>query len=853
MALTVVPVMAADTKSDTWQIVDHDCDLRILERVETLATEKVAAHSRLKMRAGHGTYAYAARRIAPTPIIAETNLRVPFRSSTQGQQLLIRVVFPRTVNDKRATPLSTLVGGTTYDRANTWRELTLKNFPVALEQHVRVLRSRHPGVLIDAREAYIDLVLVNVFAGVGTADAWLGEPIVSGALAVTDRGAYGAIQPVSYLSTEESERKTVRIELSANIMLIDGRPFFPRVVDDRGEDWSYLKALGFNTIRLRVPPTATMINRAEALGLWLVAPPPVNWSGGDLSKFYRRVLVWDAGQSLGRNELESTSQLVRRIRNSDLRVMRPFICNAEERVADFGRQSSLQLHSRNAIGSTFDLDDYSAWLGDRVALAGRSTMSWATIQTEPLSATLRQLASLGVDERTATLDSEQIQRMTWLAIAAGMRGLVFESRERLDSDSINSRNRAVTLQRLNEVLRLIQPWLASGQFFRASTGNGAESQYDVSVIRTERAWLALAIRKGDGGLGMQAPLELTVPGVPISSEAFAILDTRLQRLKQSRVTGGCRFTFRDPQPINLVVVTRDPRMIGNLEQELSTRSETRAELNRELTSIKLNLADQAAANLPEQSVPTQARRVIAVARSEFSACQRAFEQGQFAQVIHSAGRSLSLLSNAQRLMLNESPLAMHNSAFDDHSVGLKLAGRLRQRLIAGSGIDTLDSGRCEDLATMQQSGWQVFRDQQVSAVTNIGISRDRPRHGQSCLRLSAAGATLDETILVESPPLWVTSPAVTLRAGDLVRISGWVRVERPLGASRDGVMVFDSVGGIELAERITLSKEWSRFSMLRTVDSSMPINVTIALTGLGTIDVDEVQITRFPIESPSER
>ncbi|MEM7314835.1 MAG: hypothetical protein AAF497_16945, partial [Planctomycetota bacterium] len=396
-----LPVLADPLKPDTWGVVDNDCQLKLTESIAYPATSERPARTYFKARTSHGTYAYAARLIAPTPIIAETSVRVPFRSSVGGQQVLVRVVFPRTVNEERANPLTTLVAGSTYRQPGAWRELTLRDLPKTLERHVRVLRSRHPGTLIDPREAYIDLVLVNVYAGTGSVDAWLGMPEISGAVTMTgDRQP--TISPVSYTTTSPADQRPIRIELSANNLLIDGRAFFPRVVDDRGEDWAYLKSLGFNTIRVAIPPTADMIQRAEELGLWMVAPPPSHWRRGDMASLYRRVIAWDAGQSLSRNDLPATVELVRRIRNSDLKVMRPFICSADERVAEFGRQSNIQLHTRKPIGSTLGLDSYAEWLRDRVTLAGPSTMSWATIQTEPLSATLQQLASLGIDERTAT-------------------------------------------------------------------------------------------------------------------------------------------------------------------------------------------------------------------------------------------------------------------------------------------------------------------------------------------------------------------------------------------------------------------------------------------------------------------
>jgi hypothetical protein len=140
-------------------------------------------------------------------------------------------------------------------------------------------------------------------------------------------------------------------------------------------------------------------------------------------------------------------------------------------------------------------------------------------------------------------------------------------------------------------------------------------------------------------------------------------------------------------------------------------------------------------------------------------------------------------------------------------------------------------------------GWNVQQVTLDEVKLTAGRVREQPKEGRQCLKLeitpkqpSAAPAALERTFLA------VTSSAVTLQPGLLVRISGWVHVPRPIEASTDGVLFFDSIGGEPLAVRLTGATPWRRFSLYRRVPASGLVSVTLALTGLGSAYFDDVRI-----------
>ena len=118
-----------------------------------------------------------------------------------------------------------------------------------------------------------------------------------------------------------------------------------------------------------------------------------------------------------------------------------------------------------------------------------------------------------------------------------------------------------------------------------------------------------------------------------------------------------------------------------------------------------------------------------------------------------------------------------------------------------------------------------------------------PREGKQCLRLRIkAKDPLHAPAALERTFLAVHTPAVQLPPGTLVRITGWVCLPAPI-ASTDGALVYDSAGGEPLALRQVASlPKWRQFTLYRKVPATGSINVTLALTGIGTAYFDDVHI-----------
>jgi hypothetical protein len=163
------------------------------------------------------------------------------------------------------------------------------------------------------------------------------------------------------------------------------------------------------------------------------------------------------------------------------------------------------------------------------------------------------------------------------------------------------------------------------------------------------------------------------------------------------------------------------------------------------------------------------------------------------------------------------------------------------------GRNLLDTGGFEGPT---DAGWTVRQTTLDNVDMHARFSKDKPREGRQCLELYiAAKPNPAEPNKPVKPPealdrtfLSVTSPAVHAAPGTLVKITGWVRVPKPISASADGALFYDSVGGEPLAVRVGEATDWRQFTLYRKMPATGEITVTLALTGLGAAQFDDIKI-----------
>ena len=144
---------------------------------------------------------------------------------------------------------------------------------------------------------------------------------------------------------------------------------------------------------------------------------------------------------------------------------------------------------------------------------------------------------------------------------------------------------------------------------------------------------------------------------------------------------------------------------------------------------------------------------------------------------------------------------------------------------------------------MLDTGWNHFRHSSGGIRTAADLVAGAAHSGNCGLRLRVrAEDPGNPPVVVETPPVWITSPALPVEAGQLVCIRGWVQIPAAVTGSVDGLLIIDSLSGEALAQRIGQTDGWQQFALYRAAPESGRMSVTFALSGLGEVWLDDVTV-----------
>ena len=121
-------------------------------------------------------------------------------------------------------------------------------------------------------------------------------------------------------------------------------------------------------------------------------------------------------------------------------------------------------------------------------------------------------------------------------------------------------------------LRLLEPWIAAGQLTEElAAGDGG---VQVSVLQTDRSRLLLLTQHAPAqqfvlGPPPRSSLQVLVPGVGVSDQAYLVSLAGVKPLKVSHTSGGARIALDDAPHAAAIVVTQDPLAMHHLQRTLA--------------------------------------------------------------------------------------------------------------------------------------------------------------------------------------------------------------------------------------------------------------------------------------------
>ncbi|MDR1494396.1 MAG: hypothetical protein LBT05_17005 [Planctomycetaceae bacterium] len=606
------------------------------------------------------------------------------------------------------------------------------------------------------------------------------------------------------------------------------------------------------------------------------------------------ILAWDIGQNLTLASYNQIQQKIELVRNADYNRRIPMICSAENGTRDYSRLVDILLMGRNAILSSLELDEYDAWMKMKNGWARAGTPTWCAIQTQPTASMANQWKLFGTQEiPAATVSGEHLRVQIRTALANECHGLFFTSQSRLDADDAETKYRAAALELINMELLLIDGWLSAGK--SATVVRSSNPEINGVLLNTDHARLLLAnIVRPFGQYAMgntnSNHVRFIMPGNFETHQANHIMPGGTRPITPLRKTGGVSIQldevntstavfFAMAEPVLRALIPRSRHV------ELSKRS---ARLAINLAKMRLEQDGKTIRQfenirtttglpyLPTDRFPiismTEHDSMLRETKRNIETAESYYRQQDFSSAYLQAERSIAGLQYYERLKWEEATrnVPSHNMIPPAVSFGTLPAyiETIQKMTRMQKGESRLSGGDCEDVALWGQAGWQCLEMETEGITALVSVGNPQAAHsgqGGLLMRLSqtassashdvagtnsvtlASGSTGGETLPLETAPVWATSPPIRVLGGELLCVTGYIKIPQTLQGNADGLMIMDSMGGEPLAIRFNATDgQWRQFACYRKTPDVVPPNasmvVTFALNAVGEVHLDDLEV-----------
>jgi hypothetical protein len=864
-----------DSPTPSWQRTQADCKVPHQNWRQTRANEVQLRnrYEKIEFDCGPGTRLMVAHAVPPVFVISDLKPSVRIKASRAGVQLWAQVVLPHVPSPDGTGPLKTLLLGPAYSQTAKWQTLQFdgetNDLQTQLKEQLWLLR-RKLGPHVSARDAYVDQIVLNLHCGAGKTIVQIDDLKIDGtvdARKIADKvrihGALDVVVPgssaVELASLNRAiEKRPSQVVRDGTVLLVKKKPFFPRIIQHHGEPFDFLSAHGFNTIELRQTATEDQLEEARRLGMWIVCPPPTSIGLTSISFKYDRVLAWSLGRNLTGRNLETIQQKVREIRQSDQREGRPVVANASSHWKAISQVADILSVGIEPLGTSFIASRYSDWIIERSQSIANSKPVWVDVQTQLTQTQVDQVAAISSQVPPTPIEPQQLKFLTFEAIAGGARGLRFKSRSRLDAPDPATQLRATTLEWLNGHVDVIEPWAVGGAVLGELPLS--DDKLEVTALQTNRSRLLLVQRPTHheqfwAGDVRPAPVSFEDSSTTFTDRAWQVTETGLQPLSHQRNPAGNRIRIESCPYATAIVLTQDPLVVNQVSQSFQRPAQQslfdlHVDISRQWLAI-MQLIDRQMTlmgrSLPEAS--SSLNETINSFRTVDSLVAKNSQQAALAslrladQHLAFARRAFMATPLGSFQSKTSSPFVSHCSLIPLH---WELAMRLEESRWKPNG---LAGGDFENLQHMLAAGWENHRLENDQFATKVELAERAMVDGRYGCRLAVdlkPGVTQTNGP-IESPPLWIATPPVSVKGGQLVRIHGWVNIPQTIAANQDGLTIMDSIAGEELMERIPVTDGWQEFTLYRSVAADADLKVTFSLTGLGEAMLDEVTIRAIDV------
>ena len=638
----------------------------------------------------------------------------------------------------------------------------------------------------------------------------------------------------------------------ATVLLIGEQPFFARVIQHNGESFGFLKSLGFNTIQLAATATQQQLQEATACGIWLICPPPSSVGLQPIGFDYDPVIAWTVGDQVSDRHSQIIRETIREIRTSDRRTGRPILASIRSHHELISKLVDIPVIGRPVANSTFPSLRYRDWISARTQTTPKPF--WIDLPTHPPIGLQHQALAMSVTTNPVPIQHQQLRFLLYQAITGGGRGIRFLSQQRLDVLEPSTQLRALTLKWAMKHLDQIDPWISGGLVQQLQSPSEKELLHRIRLSDSDLVLVQRTTGIEQHVVGDLTGKRLVVRSLnpSVSDRVYWIDELGARLTPNQRQSTGTEIVFDSCHYTAAAMVTGSPGPVTMVNQVTAGSSSHSLLQNRnQLSQQALAVVQLVQQRLNQQGQPTSpvANSVLGDSIQHLRFAQQMIATGNFEEALKNlelADAKTAYLRRhwlQTRLRLDRgiavSALLMNLGLIPDHDA-------LSMRMAEMSwNPNALPAGDFENLQQMLDSGWTNRREDLAGIETLVTLEKSTKFDGSYGLKLMARNASANHVI--PATPVRVESAKVAVKAGQLVRIHGYIQVPEPIVGHGEGLLIVDSLGGIDLASRIRETDGWQEFTLYRAAERASHVTVAFQLSGFGVAFIDEVTIRTLDV------
>ncbi|MBI3410293.1 MAG: hypothetical protein HY040_18295 [Planctomycetes bacterium] len=837
----------------------------------------------IQLDAKDGNYIHYQYAVGKAPIAEELSGSLWIKSNRPGIQFMARIVLPNERDPNNLeNRLTTFIRAGAYDKPGRWQRLDLGR-PVQLAKQQQQLMQAQLKRPVNFQDAYVDALVLNVYSGPGPTEVWIDDLEIGPTLfespfqpALRTPGKEVTVPT----SIPRTNARNAAVEFSGSRLVVGGKRYFFRAIRVTDTPLRVLRDAGFNAVFVDSTSSKSLINEAAELGLWVVPQLRVLSDDGKLtsaeslsseaSRYLTNnaVLFWHLGSTLAFEQAAPLSRAAQLMRQAD--PGRPLGADVWDGLLPYSRNLNLVGVHRWPLMTSMEIPKYRDWLEQRRNLANPGSFVWTWIQThmpEWYTQILYEQNSLGTFKEPVGPQAEQIRLLAYTALAAGSRGLAFWS-DRFLADSHQGRDRLLCCALLNQEIDMLEPLLlaadAPPQWIDTSVPD-----VKAAVFHTSKGILVLPMWIGRGaqfvpGQAAASKLNMTVPQVPQSMQAWEVTPADVRGLRGERVVGGTKITLPEFGLTAAVVFTSDTNVIVRFQEQARSRRQQAAQWAYDMAAYERDKVARVQEQLEKMghTLP-DATQLMNDADNRIKTTKSLWDIRNFPEAYREGQRALRPLRILMRAQWEEAVKNLDSPVSSPYAVTFFTLPRhwmfMDQISKMTPTANVLPGGDFETVPDRKQETWKVEDptldevelipqrvaqiQQPIDLKSKVPTKVELPHQGKQCAMLqikpknkAAVPAALERTLLA------ITSPTVNLQPGTLVQVSAWVRIPQQITASPDGALFYDSAGGEPLAIRLTEPTPWKKLVLYRRIPASGTMSVTLAMTGIGSVYFDDVRI-----------